>query len=255
MPLNKEAIKRLTADELYGIYASEAFSGQRKEVFKALQKKNALGYENFKRLHQDQGCKTVYVLHGYSDSPFVNLDGIPHSYRHFSFWCRKHGVSSHTLVDVSLPEEPSSLDAETSRYNFTQHIIKEGLESESIVQAWNHFEDYILSWAKDYEGLHYLSDYFGNTRSISPYLQKVQNGVDTLKNHENSNEDSIITTGLLAHLVFGEHERLGMILEGLTEEERLRAVTFCEEMLPKDFLASTTNILESVNWDDVARSQ
>lgn len=254
MPLNKEVISRLNATELYAVFSSDAFSGQRGEMLETLQRKNGLGYDAFTGAHRDEGCKTVYVFREFSESPFVYLDLMHLSYKHWSFYCRKHGVSSETFVDISFPEEPSNIDAEKNRFSFVQHIIRKEPESESLVQAWNKFEDFILSWAKDYEGLHYLSDYSGKIGSISPFLEKVQLGVKSLSNQERSNENSIMTAGLLNHLVFGVDHNFGILLEDLTGDDKGKAILFCKEMLPNDSLPNNLRLLESVNWGKVIPS-
>lgn len=254
MPLNKEAILRLNETELYAVFSSDAFSGQKGEVLETLQRRDGLGYDVFTEAHRDEECKTVYVFRGFSESPYVHLDLTHLSYKHWSFFCRKHGVSSKTFVDMSFPEEPSNIEAEENRFSFVQHIIKEEPESESLVQAWNKFEDFIVSWAKDYKGLHYLSDYSGKTGSISPFLEKVQLGVKSLSNQEKSSENSIMTAGLLNHLVLGVDHNSGILLEDLAGGDKEKAILFCKEMLPNDSLPNDLRLLESVNWSEVVPS-
>ena len=254
MPLNKEAIKRLDTSELYAVFSADAFSGQREELLETLQRKSKLEYDAFKGTHQSEGCKVVYIVRGYSDSPFVDIDLNRYSYKHWSFWCRRHGVSSETIIDMSFPEEPSKPDAEKSRYDFIQHIIGEKSERESVVQAWNKFEDYIVSWAKVYEGLHYLSDYSGEVGIITPFLERVQLGVKTLNNQGKSDENSV-ALGLFSQLVFGVDHNFGVLLEDLTSDEKGKAILFCKEMVPRDFLSNNLLVLENANWDNLTHLQ
>lgn len=252
MPLPKESFNKLTPEELFVIVDSDVFLGQRKEILEYFQGINNLDYDTFKKIHHSQGCKTVYALRGYSESPFVDTDlFIPQSYKHLSFWCRNHGVTSEIFYDLTFPEEPSTLAVETNRYNFVRHIIEKKSTSENIVEAWSKFEAFILSWSTLYEGLHYCADYCGTTGSISPFRQKIQLGVSSLQNQEDNNENLLITVGLFFQTIFGVDESLGVLLETLTDDERENALLFCKEMLPKGWIANNTALFESINWDSI----
>lgn len=237
MPINEKAIHRLNSGELSAVFLSDAFSGQRKELLATLQRKDRLKYNVFTIAHENEGCEVVHAFHGRS------IDG--------SNFCRNHGVSSETFISQYPSKEISNIDAEKKRFSFVQHIIKEEPERASLSQAWTKFEGFVLSWTKSHYGLHYLSNCLGNTGDLSPFLEKIQLGVKSLSNQKGSNEDSIMTAGLLSHLVFGVDHNFGILLEGPTDDDKSRAMLFCKEMLPNDFLPNNLHLVESINWDEL----
>lgn len=100
--MRKECINRLSTEQALNLLELKSFEEDRSKIIELLLTKNYLSAGIFRKLHEDNGCKTESEFIYSKKSGFIDIDfGIDiFPYNFFIRKCIEHGVESSEFVEI-----------------------------------------------------------------------------------------------------------------------------------------------------------